>query len=117
MKLNLIEILADAVLLGNRSPERMDRETAFIAVMTFLSDLEISTDPTPSSLETLIASVAQKHGFSAEQLKGPRRPQELVDARWEFIREARAKGHSMPQIGRAINRDHTTVKHALDSMQ
>jgi hypothetical protein len=47
----------------------------------------------------------------AEFLSG--RTLAMVGARRTFIRAVRRLGYSLPQIGAAVNRHHTTVLHAL----
>lgn len=54
--------------------------------------------------------VCVKHGITPAALMGPHRQRHLVIAREEFCRRAwKTQLFSAPQIGYAINRDHTTV--------
>jgi chromosomal replication initiation ATPase DnaA len=40
----------------------------------------------------------------------------LVEIRYECIKFFRERGHSTPEIGRILNRDHSTIVHALQKM-
>jgi len=67
-----------------------------------------------------LAAVAASHGVSPADVLGPVRVRYLVHARQELawrMRNARdAHGRprfSMPQIGAWMNRDHTTILHAV----
>lgn len=80
----------------------------------------------PHYLAELLVIVANAHNITLAELRGPSRKKHLVRARREFcamaraIRDERFQGHyrfSLPQIGRALNRDHTTVIHALKAVE
>lgn len=60
-----------------------------------------------------LASVAAKHGFTVERLRGPGKFRTLVNARKDCYAYLRDRGWSLPKIGRHFNRDHTTVIWAL----
>ena len=53
-------------------------------------------------------------GLDPAVVRGSYRHQEYVMARREIARELRTLGYSYPAIGRAINRDHSTVMSLLD---
>lgn len=63
-------------------------------------------------LRQIKEDVCERHGISLAGLEGPRRSAKYAAARGEFCRLAYSfEGISLPAIGRAINRDHTTVLH------
>ena len=60
------------------------------------------------------ATVASmKHGVPVWSIFGPRKEARIVRARWDAWALARAAGWTLPEIGRAFNRDHTTILHGL----
>jgi len=66
------------------------------------------------ALNRLLVSVAEEFGVSVIALRSPRIELPLPAIRAEFCRRAYAmECFSLPQIGRAINRDHSTVLYAL----
>lgn len=67
-------------------------------------------DPTLRSLKQAVCAV---YGLTEEQLLGPGRTKVYVQARRHFAHEARKLGKSLPQIGRFLNRDHTTIMNLL----
>lgn len=63
-------------------------------------------------------SVARHYGFTADDIRGPRRFASLVKARhaaYAALAEARPDW-SLLRVARYCNRDHTTVLHALRKM-
>lgn len=66
----------------------------------------------PHGLAELVVIYAEKHGRTVRQVRGECRDRDLVWIRKMISREARRnrpRRYSFPQIGRALNRDHTTV--------
>jgi chromosomal replication initiation ATPase DnaA len=71
----------------------------------------------PSHLVCLLRQVAAEYGVSVETLKSDRRTRPLPEIRAEFCKRADALGkYSTTQIGKTINRDHTTVLFALGKL-
>ena len=72
----------------------------------------------PPTIHAVQSAVEKFYGLSHTQLVGPRRCREL--ARPRQIAMALCVDllpqKSLPQIGRAFNRDHTTVMHARDTV-
>ncbi len=66
-----------------------------------------------ADLGLLLNRVAIDTETSIGELAGRTRTERLVRARWEFFRRAREQGFTWHAIGRAVNRDHSTVLHAL----
>ncbi len=50
-------------------------------------------------------------GFSPELILSKRRDRPLVNARQHIAVGLREKGYSYPQIGRVMNRHHTSIMH------
>jgi hypothetical protein len=74
-----------------------------------------STDAPPAQLFEIVAETARLAGVSKRDLLAPRRG-ELSVMRWRVAGMAAAYatgGWSTPQIGRAFDRHHTTVLHAV----
>lgn len=62
-------------------------------------------------LAALVEDAAREAGCTVAQMLGPQRA--LHPYRWRAMKRAHEEGYSLPQIGRAFNRDHTTVLHAV----
>ena len=61
----------------------------------------------------ILVETASRHGFTAQDVRGPRRTSKLVIARHECIYRIRSElGMSLSAIGRFMNRDHTTILYA-----
>ena len=71
--------------------------------------LRIPRQVTADVLEWMIIS-----GVSLDALRGPCREAALVDARQDVAVMLRARGLSLPQIGRVINRHHASVLNLLE---
>jgi chromosomal replication initiation ATPase DnaA len=63
----------------------------------------------PRGLAEIVAIEANKHGFTVKQLRSSSLERQRFVARQSIVRIARDKGFSFPQIGRALNRDHSTI--------
>ena len=76
--------------------------------------------PAPYALQKLtraVVLVAAASGVSVADIKGASRTPIVCRARWATMHLMRARGLSTPQIGRALNRDHTTVLYGLDRVK
>ncbi len=66
----------------------------------------------------IVRSVAIKHKTTINGLKSKRRNKDVVAARHEVMWRLHKKtALSMPQIGRILNKDHTTVLHGIRKHQ
>lgn len=75
-------------------------------------------DPRAETPRDIIHRVARAHGLTSEDLRGQSRAHRIVRARRAAIAailEARPRA-SLAQIGRWMEKDHTTVLHALRAM-
>ncbi len=61
----------------------------------------------------LMKQIGAKHGVSLDDILSARRQTDIAAARFEISARLYERGLSYPQIGRLINRDHTTVIHAV----
>lgn len=61
-----------------------------------------------------IAEIADEHGYTVEDILGPCRHKHLVSVRHQCFAMFYDRGYSTPEIGRIMNRDHSTVCHALN---
>lgn len=69
----------------------------------------------PHALAEVAVMVCNVEGYSLRSIRGGCRRRDLFRIRRNIARRARAMGFSLPQIGRALNRDHTTIISALAS--
>ncbi|HEY1295902.1 MAG TPA: chromosomal replication initiator protein DnaA [Chloroflexota bacterium] len=74
--------------------------------------------PGPSGLSVtpaaILLAVARFYGINADELKGKSRHKQIVEPRQIAMFLLREDAHlSTPDIGRLLNRDHTTVLHAV----
>ena len=65
------------------------------------------------SMLEIAASVAGKHRLGVKDLKGQNKYRRVAQPRQEAMWEMHQAGYSYPQIGRFLNRDHTTVMHGV----
>lgn len=66
------------------------------------------------TLHEFVSSAATEAGVTEAHIVGPQRTVSVTEARQRAMARAYATGrYSLPQIGRAFNRDHTTVLHAF----
>lgn len=67
------------------------------------------------TLDEVLRDTAQLHGVDVAEMRGPSRVAHLVRARTTAYRILRAEPlrWSLPAIGRAFDRDHTTIMAAL----
>lgn len=70
--------------------------------------------PPSTALGAIMAEVAAKHGYSVLQMLTHRKLGPLARARHEAYWRAREETDlSYPQIGKAYNRDHTSIMHGI----
>jgi chromosomal replication initiation ATPase DnaA len=64
-------------------------------------------------VDAVLAPIAHRYGVTLAELRGPCRESELVEARVAAIHHLYGLGFGVGAIGRALNRDHSTVLHHL----
>lgn len=60
----------------------------------------------------MVRAAADLYGTTPEAIRGPARDKSIATARMVACWLLRQTGLSYPEIGRAVDRDHTTVMHA-----
>lgn len=85
-----------------------DLETYRALASSSVTVPEVQTPKRPTAKAILI-EVASETGVSVAELKSPSRIKHIAHARFEAMRRIRELGFSYPQIGRILNRDHTTA--------
>ena len=60
-----------------------------------------------------IEEIAKVYGYTAADILGKRKLKALVAVRRQCVVMLRKKGYSTTEIGRIMNRDHSTICHAL----
>jgi chromosomal replication initiation ATPase DnaA len=73
----------------------------------------VTQQPLPPSVLAVVRNAAMEFGISPAQILGRDQARYSVRARYAAIRELYLRGYSTPQIGRWLNRHHTTVIYAL----
>lgn len=63
-----------------------------------------------------IGLIALRHGYTRDDILGPRKHKTLIRARWDCIAMFRRRGMSTTEIGRVMLRDHSTIVHALQQI-
>lgn len=75
-------------------------------------------DSTAAIVRRIVQEVGEKHGLTREQLCGEGRAKHLAWARHEmFWRLRRETTWSLPRLGRALNRDHTSLLNGIRKHQ
>ncbi|MBO9380048.1 hypothetical protein GG804_25090 [Sphingomonas histidinilytica] len=74
--------------------------------------MRLRSIPTARAAE-IVADVANLFGISDADVLSDCRRRDLIVARREVYRQLRALGASYPTIGRLMQRDHSTIMHAL----
>lgn len=78
----------------------------------------IDTHPRVKPMGEILKEVCRKYGFSVLDIKSMRRQGPLVRARFEFMWRAKKETkRSLPEIGRFLGKDHTTVLHGVRRFQ
>jgi chromosomal replication initiator protein len=62
-----------------------------------------------------IAAIAEPYYYTVEDILGPSRFKRLVYVRRLCVSMLRQKGYSTTEIGRIMNRDHSTIVNSLKS--
>ena len=92
----------------------IDLETAELV----LRDIVTPDEPVPLGPETIIRTTAAAYGFSVEDVLSPSRRQPLVLCRQISMYLCRELTDlSLPKIGEAFQRDHTTVLHSVEKVK
>jgi chromosomal replication initiation ATPase DnaA len=71
----------------------------------------------PAWVNVVIGSMCAVHGVSTLRILGKERCSHLKLIRWEIAAELRRRGLSLPIIGAALHRDHSTILHGLRAFE
>ena len=63
-----------------------------------------------------IDAIAELHGYTLADILGKRKQRPLVEVRRKCVVRLRSFGYSTTEIGRIMNRDHSTIVHSLQKM-
>ena len=63
-----------------------------------------------------IDAIAELHGYTVEDILGKSKVRPLVEVRRKCVVRLRKKGYSTTEIGRIMQRDHSTIVHSLQKM-
>lgn len=78
---------------------------------------EIDIPPTPPFMRRIMFEVCRKYKVHPHDVVGRVNTRAAIDARQEYCYRCRRElNASFPRIGKAINRDHTTVLYAYDKL-
>jgi chromosomal replication initiation ATPase DnaA len=61
-------------------------------------------------------AIAELYGYTLADILGRSKPKPLVEVRRKCVVRLREKGYSTTEIGRIMNRDHSTIVHSLQKM-
>ncbi len=67
------------------------------------------------AIAAIVAEVSEATGISATDIMGTRKWAQISAARQMVYYIAHRNGMSLPEIGRAFGRDHTTVLHGINA--
>lgn len=118
----IIDALASLDLALSQLTDPADRQHIQTAVAA-LEVVSLRLDALPpaeslGALSALLLTVQAEWGVDAADIKSDRREQPIAEARQVWCWLARhATPSSLPRIGRYIDRDHTTVKHAVAQVE
>jgi chromosomal replication initiation ATPase DnaA len=63
-----------------------------------------------------IDAIAELHCYTLEDILGRSKLKPLIEVRRKCVVWMRGKGYSTTEIGRIMNRDHSTIVHSLQKM-
>jgi chromosomal replication initiation ATPase DnaA len=66
---------------------------------------------------TILQEVATESGYTLSELLGESRRQGVVHARWKVYERAVKAGYGVTEIGRRMNKDHSTINHGLRGLK
>lgn len=89
-------------------------EAAKLELVKYLK-IEEGVDPTPRfTIKNIVKEVARTYDMTSEEILGNCRSQELIEPRHIAMYLAKIiTRKSLPQIGQLMDRDHTTILHAV----
>lgn len=107
------ERLAQELERQRREREQAEQNAKAVGMYRVIECIRRQDRP---NVKDIIRLVAAEHGFTYDEVIGPRRQRELVAARFEAIHRVKSMrpDMSLPQLGRAFGgRDHTSILNAI----
>jgi chromosomal replication initiation ATPase DnaA len=93
---------------------KAERIARFDHMMRTYAHVARTMRPYSSVRKEIIAQICDSSGFTFDELAGPSRRAKICKVRQELMCRLKLEAKmSSPQIGALLNRDHTTVLHAL----
>ena len=113
--------ISEIVAMQQAQIEAMQQQIAALAVI--VGGLHEDLPPTAKLVDYTarssqrMASIAREfaviNGLRVDDIKGPHSTRPLVWMRQDLMALLHSNGHSTPEIGRFLHRDHTTVLHGI----
>lgn len=85
--------------------------------ITLLRENKIHAKPSINQANSLLEKLANHYSVSVDDIKGKSKETYIKNIRWHAIMELQEMGFYPTAIGRIINRDHSTVLHAIKTIQ
>lgn len=104
--------------LKRRVDQEIERETRFQSRMKRLAgDTRIAVASRGDLAAHIVAHVAAHYGIKAADILGERRSKRISEARHVTSWLLRESGRTYPEIGRALNRDHTSAMYGVKRIE
>ncbi len=78
---------------------------------TLRGALSVSQDPERSAIDAVVKSAAATFGYHSQALLGSSRVEKIINVRTAIVAILREQGLSFSAIGRAFERDHSSIMH------
>jgi chromosomal replication initiation ATPase DnaA len=116
-----MNIVTNETEVLRRRVERLEAQIldlrAAIGRLSPISAAHKADDSTRAEILTIIDAVSQARGVSHDEILGFGRFAHIVRARHECFGMAHSRGFTATEIGRAMNRDHSSVSHGIRKWQ
>lgn len=109
--------------IRNPAPKVLEQKPAFGKTITLIDGpdrpkiAQRRVAPNFRNARSIVEPILVKHDVEWNEVISGARQQKLVKIRQEVMVALRKAGWTLPVIGRFMNRDHTTVLHALRSFK
>lgn len=115
--LRIVKQAAEVIPFTQRRDFNLELERLIVeAERNVIRKRERWTREVPAALREILEAVGAERGLRPEEIVEGPQTKEFVQMRRQFSMQARQKGYSLPQIGRALNRHHTSILHLLKAM-
>lgn len=107
---NQIRLNELMVILGQLCPDCMAKVRGCLATQM---QQRTTDELLAEKIYPIILNVAEETGYPVEVILGSDTRHKLVEVRRNIAERARQRGFSLPVIGKALRRHHTTILHLL----